>query len=250
VPLNGSGSWASLDGKGRAQESEAKALSKTPGRCILATSAVEAHDPRDAWVLRPPSRGSRSEPLASVVKGRVHTDFCSCRTNPTSFGDRGDLAIGHGDAPRLPEIFLRSKAHIDEARWHQIAKPLEELVAISRSGQNELCRRLVLQRVWEDPEETVVMLDGRHLYLQEASILLEVQGFGLGLGKRRLRRHEMGQLACHRLGDVGSNDGQIPVSAASEREPPAPGLIGSALVDHPTLRVERKGRMPMDVEDL
>jgi hypothetical protein len=94
------------------------------------------------------------------------------------------------------------------------------------------------------------MLDGRHLYLQEVSILREVDGFGLGVCKRRLRRHEMDQLACHRLGDVGSNDGQIPVSAASEREPPARGLIGSALVDHPTVRVEREGRLPMDVEDL
>jgi hypothetical protein len=127
------GSWASLDGKGRAQESEAKALSKTPGRCILATSAVEAHDLRDAWVLRPPSRGRRSEPLASELKGRVHTDFCSCRTGPNSFRDRGDLAIGHSDAPWLPEIFLRSKAHIDEAGWHRIAKPLEKPVALSRS---------------------------------------------------------------------------------------------------------------------
>lgn len=93
------------------------------------------------------------------------------------------------------------------------------------------------------------MLD-RPLYLQEVSELLEVDGFGLGVGKRGLRRDEMDQLACHRLGDVGSDDGQIPVSAAGEREPPARGLIGSALVDHPTLGVEREGRLPMDVEDL
>jgi len=94
------------------------------------------------------------------------------------------------------------------------------------------------------------MLDGRALYLQEVSILLEVDGFRFGVGERRLRRHEMVQPACYRLGDVGTNDGQIPVSTASEREPPARGLIGSALVDHPTLRVEGEGRLPMDVEDL
>jgi hypothetical protein len=54
------------------------------------------------------------------------------------------------------------------------------------------------------------MLDGRHLYLQEVSILLEVDGFRLGVGTRQLRRHEMDQLRATGSGTSARTTARFP----------------------------------------